>query len=193
MRIQPSWVVLSLAVLVGVAATLARRYWPSPMAGIVSALLFAVAGVLVLFSLVAWLKLDSGDCAPRAVRERYVRDFLASMGAYVVAVVVSSWLLRQVEAVPLRALVALLPVPPVALALRAVVRYIRDVDEMQRRIELEAVSIATALVSLLYLAGGFLQSAKVVDLRASMVMLMVFPLVCAVYGLSKFLVLRRYR
>ena len=83
--------------------------------------------------------------------------------------------------------------PPIGFAMRAIVRYIRDTDELQRQIELEAVSIATALVSMLYLAGGFLQAAKVIDVPASAAMIWVFPLVCMVYGFAKMLVARRYR
>src|SRR5690606_23804348 len=71
--------------------------------------------------------------------------------AYVVAVLVTVSVLRAGGPDgTLRVLVALLPVPPIAFVLRAVVRYIRGVDEMQQRIELEAVSLATALVALLY-------------------------------------------
>src|SRR3546814_16677568 len=102
---------------------------------------------------------------------------LPPMAGYVVALWISLTLLREVEAEWLRALVALLPLPPIAFAMRAIVRYIRDTDELQRQIELEAVSIATALVSMLYLAGGFLQAAKVVDLQSSAAMIWVFPLV----------------
>jgi hypothetical protein len=62
------------------------------------------------------------------------------------------------------------------------------------RIELEAVSIATtALVSLLYLAGGFLQIARVIDIPSARRLLWVFPLVCLVYGLVKIAVGRQYR
>ena len=46
---------------------------------------------------------------------------------------------------------------------------------------------------MLYLAGGFLQAAKVVDVPASAAMIWVFPLVCLVYGLAKILVARRFR
>ncbi|HLT43433.1 MAG TPA: hypothetical protein VK000_02110, partial [Luteimonas sp.] len=106
---------------------------------------------------------------------------------------ISLTLLKTVEAEWLRALVALLPLPPIGFALRAIVRYIRDTDELQRQIELEAVSIATALVSMLYLAGGFLQAAKVIDIPSSAAMIWVFPLICGVYGLAKILVARRFR
>lgn len=85
------------------------------------------------------------------------------------------------------------PVLPMGFALRAIVRYIRDTDEMQQRIELEAVSIATAGVSMLYLTGGFLQSAKVIDVPSDMAMIWVFPLVCFSYGVAKAVVMRRYR
>ncbi len=79
------------------------------------------------------------------------------------------------------------------MSLRAMVRYIRDVDEMQQRIELEAVSLATAFVALGYMTGGFLQSAKVIDVPASAAMIWVFPLLCMAYGLAKAVVARRYR
>ena len=102
-------------------------------------------------------------------------------------------LARHGEAPALRALVALAPLPPIAAALRAIVRYIRDADEMQQRIELEAVCVATALVSLLYMAGGFLQAAKVIDVPAAAAMIWMFPLVCFTYGLAKVVVARRYR
>jgi hypothetical protein len=115
------------------------------------------------------------------------------MLGYMVALWLSLTLLKRIDTEWLRALVALLPVPPIAFAMRAIMRYIRDADEMQRKIELEAVSIATALISLLYLAGGFLQLAKVVDIASSDAMIWVFPLVCLSYGLAKIVVMRRYR
>jgi predicted ABC-type sugar transport system permease subunit len=71
-------------------------------------------------------------------------------------------------------------------------RYIRDTDELQRRIELEAVSISTAFVSFAYLTGGFLQAARVIDVRATDAMLWVFPLTCLAYGVVKIVVSRRY-
>lgn len=133
------------------------------------------------------------DTATPALRRRYLREFLPAMLAYVLLVFASVWLLKRIEEPWLRAVVALLPVPPIALALRAIVRHIRDADELQRRIELEAVSIATACVSLAYLAGGFLQAAKVVDIAADDAMIWMFPLVCLAYGVAKLTVSRRFR
>jgi hypothetical protein len=115
------------------------------------------------------------------------------MAGYVIALGASLWLLRIVEEPVLRAMLALLPVPPVALAVRAIIRHIRDSDELQRRIELEAVSVATALVSMLYFAGGLLQMAKVIDIPSGQAMFWVFPMICMTYGLAKAFVAGRYR
>lgn len=186
---------------------------PGFLAGLGSALLLAAFGLRYLFPqahlgqglvggagagllLAACLRLlGGGDCdeATPGLRRRYLREFMPAMVAYVVLLTVSLWLLKRIDDTALRALVALLPVVPIGLALRAVIRYIRDTDELQRRIELEAVSFATALVSLLYMAGGFLQLAGVIDVPAGAAMIWVFPLVCLVYGFAKALVSRRFR
>ena len=151
---------------------------------------FGVGGLFV--AALMWWSPEACDAGTPALRSRYLREFLPAMAGYVAALFLSLWLLLRVDDPGMRALVALLPVPPIALALRAIMRYIRDADELQRRIELEAVSVATACVSLVYLAAGFLQAAKVIDVPASAAMIWVFPLVCAIYGVAKIVVSRRY-
>ncbi|MGO3128014.1 MAG: hypothetical protein ACTIJY_08075 [Luteimonas sp.] len=131
--------------------------------------------------------------APPALQRRYTRDLLIGMGAYTVLLFVSLLLLRSVEALALRALIALLPVAPIALVLRAMVHFIRGVDELQQRIEFEAVCIAAGLVAFAYMTAGFLQAARVIDVPASAAMLWVFPLMCGTYGIAKAIVARRYR
>lgn len=178
------------ALLLGLAAASGRRWPQGP--DFVRGLLFGVAGGLLLAALMKSRMPDACDTATPALRRRYLREFMPAMGVYVLAVLLSVWLLKRVDAPALRALVALMPVPPIALALRAIVRHIRDSDELQRRIELEAVSIATAFVSLSYLAAGFLQSTRVIDIPASAAMIWMFPLVCLTYGGAKLAVMRRY-
>ena len=152
-------------------------------------------GVAVGLSFVLLLRRqlpNACDTAPLALRRRYSREMMIAMSAYVVLLVLSILLLKRVEGTALRACIALLPVPPIAMTLRAMIRYIRDADELQQRIELQAVSFAAAFVSLLYLTGGLLQSARVLDVAASAAMIWVFPLVCLAYGLAKIVVSRRY-
>lgn len=174
-------------------ALLLPRVSPWPVPEMLSGFLYGIAAGCVLGALLRWRLPEPCDVATPALRSRYVREFIPAMIAYVVLLFASVLLLKRVEEPGLRALIALFPVPAIAMALRAIVRYIRDADELQQRIELEAVSFATAFVSLMYLAGGFLQSAKVIDIPASVAMIWVFPLVCLSYGVAKVVVAHRFR
>jgi hypothetical protein len=64
---------------------------------------------------------------------------------------------------------------------------------MIRRIELEAIGMSSLLVGLLFMAAGFLMQAKVFTLDGGTVAIWVFPLECGIYGLTKWLAIRRYR
>ena len=175
-------------------AVMALRAWmPGLLSDFASGLLSGVSVALVLTGMLARHLPEATHSATPALRRRYLREFLPPMAGYVVAILGSVWLLKQhVEDPSLRALVALSPVPFVALAMRAIVRHIRDTDEMQRRIEVESVSFATALVSLAYFAAGLLQAAKVIDIPSSAAMIWVFPLICLTYGIAKVFISRRF-
>ncbi|WP_057634201.1 hypothetical protein [Stenotrophomonas humi] len=190
-NVQSMWLLSSAALLAGAGVVVMQLVQFSANAKLSGTLFGIAAGLGIAAMLRRWMP-DGCDAAPPALRKRYTREVIIAMLAYVVLLVVSILLLKQVEGAPLRALIALLPVPPIVLVLRAMIRYIRDVDELQQRIELEAVSFATAFVSLVYLTGGFLQSAKVIDVPSNVAMIWVFPLVCLAYGLAKAVVARRY-
>lgn len=192
--------VLLLAAACGWLAAAPGSPLPDDLRGFVAGILtgMGIGGLVLLLvrtvpGLRNWAEQAGCDNSTSTLRRRYLREFLPAMGGYVVALGASIWLLHVVETPVLRVLLALLPVPPVALAVRAIVRYIRDSDELQRRIELEAVSAATALVSLLYFAGGLLQMAEVIDIPAGPAMFWVFPMICLVYAATKAFVSRRYR
>ena len=179
----------SIAVLL---ATLALSHW-SPLPDFATGMLYGTGFGLLFAAILRWRLPEGCDDSTPGLRRRYLREFTPGMVGYVLALFASLWLLKHVDDPLLRALVALLPVPPIALVMRALIRYIRDADELQRQIELESVSLATALVSMLYLSGGFLQMAKVIDIPSGVAMFWVFPLVCLSYGLVKTVVARRYR
>ena len=191
---RPPWllplVVGTMALLAAVAITFAG---PTDVPAAWTRVLYVLGGGGLFTALMQWRWQEECDAAPPALRRRYVRELTVAMAVYVLTLVASVWLLKRVDEEALRAIIALLPVPAIAMALRAIVRYVRDVDELQQRIELEAVSIATCLVSLLYLAGGLLQAAKVIDVPASAAMIWMFPLICLVYGLVKIIVIRRFQ
>lgn len=167
---------------------------PWPVTDTASGFLYGIAVGCFFAGLLRWRMPDPCDSGTPALRSRYLREFLPAMAGYVVTLFLSVWLLKRgIDEPGLRALVALLPVPAIGMALRAIIRYIRDVDELQQRIELEAVSFAAAFVSMIYIAAGFLQLAKVIDIPSGVAMIWVFPLICGSYGLAKIVVARRFQ
>lgn len=192
-RISSSNLMGGAAVLLG-AFGLLLPHWAPGVPRAVTVILVLSALMLLLMAIAWWGRSNDGcDVARPGLQRRYTRELLVSMTAYMLVLFASIWLLKHVDALPLRAAIALAPVLPIGFAMRAMVRYVRDTDEMQRRIELEAISIATLFVSMLYMTAGFLQSAKVIDIPASAAMIWVFPLVCFSYGLAKAFVARRYQ
>lgn len=174
------------------ASAVAIGFFAPHVPDFVRGMLYGVGVALVFGGLLRSQMPDPCDASTPALRRRYMREFAPPMVGYVITIMGSVWLLKSVTDPALRALVALAPVPFIALAMRAVVRYIRDTDELQRRIEVEAVSFATALVSLGYFTAGLLQAAKVIDVPSAVAMIWVFPLICLVYGIAKVVISRRY-
>lgn len=131
----------------------------------------------------------------RNAQHRYIRSFIPAMALYAGVLVISILILRQWgEALPiaLRALVALAPVLPIGFACRAMVRYVRECDELERRIELESIALASLTVGMVYLCVGFLAVAKVLPVHGGIAALWVFPALCGTYGLTKWFASRNY-
>ena len=151
------------------------------------------AGIAGLLSApMLWFMPDMSDAVPKKLARRYQRDVAIAMSLYIGIMLFWKRLLDLVDATWLRVLVALAPALLVCWVLRAFVIYVRDSDEMQRRLELESVAIAAMLMSALYLAAGFLQSADLIAVPAKVAMLWVFPSLCLLYGVTKVFVSRRY-
>lgn len=155
-------------------------------------LLTGIGAGAVFASSLLWFMPDASGSAPKALMRRYYREFTPPMAAYVAVMMVWRHLLDWVQAPALRVLVALLPALLVIWVMRAFVRFVRDSDEMQRRIELESGAVSGLLVSAGFLAAGFLQSAKLIDVPSSVAMLWVFPMLCLTYAVSKVFIARRY-
>ncbi len=96
-------------------------------------------------------------------RSRRLRGCAIATLAYLATTALSVWLLKDLIAdapTSLRAMVSLLPVIPIAFAIREVLRLVRASDELQRRIDLEALATAALVVGLAGLSLGFLVSAQ---------------------------------
>ena len=87
----------------------------------------------------------------------YVFQFGGSMLAYAVVLIAAITLLNANPHAPWRVAVALAPVVPAVFALLAFARFLGRMDELQRRIQLDAIGLSFAATAILTFAYGFLQ------------------------------------
>ncbi|MCD9029069.1 hypothetical protein LDO26_12745 [Luteimonas sp. BDR2-5] len=127
------------------------------------------------------------------VHRRYLREFLPAMLGYVLVLFAATLALRHVEHAALRILLALAPVVPIGFAARAMLRFVRDVDELQRKIELEALALAALVLTAGSFALGLLVSARVLSVSGQVVLIWILPGYMLLYGVFKCVSARRYR
>jgi len=88
----------------------------------------------------------------------YLTEFGAAMLAYTVLLPLSLILIQAHPTAPWRVPLALVPVVPVALAFWAILRAVARMDELQRRIQFEALVVAIGGAIVLTFAYGTLQN-----------------------------------
>lgn len=116
--------------------------------------------------------------------------------AYIVVTGLCVWLLKGPLAEAqawLRAVVSLLPLLPITLAVHAVIRLVLASDELQRRIDFEAIAVSSVLVGLGSLTLSLLITADVVHMTSRQATLWVFPALWLGYGMARIWAARRYR
>lgn len=119
----------------------------------------------------------------------YLKEFGAAMLAYTVLLPLSLFLIQGHATTPWRIPLALLPVVPVALAFWAILRAVARMDELQRRIQFEALVVAVGGAVLLTFAYGTLQNVGLPPLN----LMFITPLLVALWGLGLALASWRYR
>ena len=151
-------------------------------------------GALLFLLMPRWWREHCDEMYAQPAGRRYIRALWPIMIAYSLSLFGSIWLIKRgIDSVPLRAAVAIVPALAILLFMGAAVRYLREVDELQRRIETEAIGIAALTVSFLYFAAGLLDKARVISVDAAAAMIWVFPMTMLVYGIAKFFAVRRYQ
>ena len=127
----------------------------------------------------------------RQTRQQYRMRVWLLMAVYV-ALIFFVWPhAKTASSLPLRALFALLPTVPVIGVIAVMLHHVMCSDELGQRIHTNALGIATAIVCIASLIGGFLAAAHVLALGGD-ILLWVFPLVCVSYAASRWLLARRY-
>lgn len=122
---------------------------------------------------------------------RLMRETLIAGVIYAAAYVAAIYAIKALGPPQwLAAVIALLPLLPAWLMLRAELRYLHGLDEMKRRMHSEAVVIATGALLFVSLAYGSLQ-----DMAGfpALSLWWVFPIFCVLQCVANMIVYLRYR
>lgn len=126
------------------------------------------------------------------ITEKHYRGQLSlAMVAYMAAMLLVWPLSRTAASVPLKVLLAVVPVLPMLYVIVLMARRIAASDEFEQRVHLLALGAATALLGALSLVGGFLAAAGVLALDGS-ILIWVFPVTIASYGAARWWLLVRH-
>ena len=128
---------------------------------------------------------------PRFGETQYRRQLSVAMLAYMAAMLLVWPLSRTAASVPMKVLLAVVPVLPMLFVIGLLARRIGASDEFEQRVHLLALGAATALLGALSLIGGFLAAAGVWTVDGS-ILIWVFPLTMLGYGAARWWVLVRH-
>lgn len=122
---------------------------------------------------------------------QYQRHGMLAMAIYVGFMLLAWPTVRATASLPLKALLALVPVLPMLYVIGLMARRIAHSDELEQRMHLVALGAATVVVGSLSLVGGFLAAAGVWRTDGA-ILIWVFPALMVSYGVTRWWVGRRY-
>lgn len=126
----------------------------------------------------------------KQMRQRYIRDMVRAMVAYVIILVASLTVLRSYEFARVwQVVISLSPAVPVAFVILAMLRALRDSDELQQRVQLLATSFSAALTGFVTFSYGFLENIGFPEFPT----FLVFPMLVAFWGISLGYFNKRYQ
>lgn len=129
----------------------------------------------------------------RTIQKRYLREMLAATMAYIALILLFAMGIPHLKVAALRIVLALLPLLPVLAMIRAMVRLLREEDELERRIDLESFAIAAMVTGFGFFSYGLLLSVGAFARPpAFLIAILVMPALFTSYGLAKWAVTRRY-
>jgi hypothetical protein len=127
----------------------------------------------------------------RLSEKQYTRRAMVAMALYTAFMLLAWPLVRTTTSVPLKVCLALAPVVPMLYVISLMFRRIRDSDELEQRMHLVGLGVATAVLGTLSLIAGFLSAAGILKLDGT-VLIWVFPVTVICYGITRWWVSRRY-
>ena len=119
----------------------------------------------------------------------YRKDFLIALGLYALVLVLSISAISRFHLGWWRIPVAIVPVLPCLLVMRAMLAFFSRCDELQIRIHLQSLAFAFAGTAVLTLTYGFLQNVGFPDIN----WVWVWPLMGSLWLIGQLIAKRKYR
>jgi hypothetical protein len=110
----------------------------------------------------------------------YIIEFGTAMLAYSIVLPISITYLTHHPDAPARVIIALTPVVPMLFALAAMLRFIGRMDEMQRRIQLDAFAVAAGATGLCTFAYSMLENVGAPPIGLEWIL----PFIIVVWGVT---------
>jgi len=126
---------------------------------------------------------------PTLATRTYVKEFGGAMVAYTILLPLSLSLIQAHPTAPWRIPLALTPVVPVAIAFWAILRAVGRMDELQRRIQFEALVVAVGGAVVLTFGYGTLQNVGLPPVN----LMSITPLLVILWSVGLMGATRRYR
>lgn len=114
--------------------------------------------------------------------------FLAAMVAYIITLFASVSYLSGMEIGTLERFIAITPMVPIVFATISLLRAVRDMDELQRRVNQEATATSAIIVGLISFTYGFLEGVGFPKLEVIWIM----PALILFWAIAKQIIYRRY-
>ncbi len=124
------------------------------------------------------------------VIKRYYKEFSLSMGAYVITLIASTFMLTKLELPKIAQIITTLaPIIPMIFVIIAVMRSLRDGDELQQRVQLSAITFSAVATGLITFSYGFLENISFPKFPT----IWILPMMFFLWGLSLGYFWKRYQ
>ena len=127
----------------------------------------------------------------RYTEKQYRRHMFLIMAIYVALMLLEWPQVRHVSSMPWKIALALAPPIPIIVVIWLMARRVMHSDELEQRLHLMALSVATGMICALTLIGGFLCAAGVLALDGD-ILIWVAPVLSIIYGVTHLWLGRRY-
>lgn len=123
--------------------------------------------------------------------QRYLKHFGGAMLGYTAALFASVWVVEAMSLTGwMASVLSLTPMIPAFYALYAVIVRVRSMDEVQRRIVLEATLCSAGIVGFVSFGYGFLEGSIGAPIIS---MIWVLPALIGTYGVASIVLARRFK